>query len=407
MKWRKWEELSEEEAAEQHRMIDERHELVRSYDEEPLLGFASETACDTLSGRSSSNVCFSPLSAYFALGMSAMGMSEGTEGAACALLGIPCKTGVANNLSTLHELVESNGMLGEMSLSSSVWADSDKGYRLVPSYKKALAGIGAEAREIRFSDGMAAGEIDKWVSAGSEGFLPFAPFDCRDAAAIVANVLHFKGGWSDRFPHDMTRIGIFHSPEGDVAAEFMHDVDDDGSMFFGNGFSMAIRPLGQGRMCFVLPDEDVDVESLFDSPEKVRDMLGYRKLESRNVIVEWSVPKFDVSDSLDLSDCLDGLDSGMSKADLSGMLEGSFAESGTLISFEQRARLSIDEDGCEAAAFSTMAWACLGVKPSEKIDFTLDRPFAFLFMESLHDGEDNRKDIPLFMGIVCNPASAR
>ena len=133
MKWRKWEELSEEEAAEQHRLIEERHELIRSYDEEPLLGFASEVACNMLSERSSSNVCFSPLSAYFALGMSAMGMPEETEGAACVLLGVPCKTDVANNLSMLHELVESNGVLGEMSLSSSAWADSDKGYRFVPS----------------------------------------------------------------------------------------------------------------------------------------------------------------------------------------------------------------------------------------------------------------------------------
>lgn len=407
MKWRKWEELSEEEAAEQRRLIEERHELIRSYDEEPLLGFASEVACNTLSERSSSNVCFSPLSAYFALGMSAMGMPEETEGAACALLGVPCKTDVANNLSMLHELVESNGVLGEMSLSSSAWADSDKGYRFVPSYKEVLADIGAEAREIGFSDGTAAGEIGRWASAGSGGFLPFVPFDCGDAAAIVANELHFTGGWSDRFPRDMTRTGMFHSPKGDVKVEFMHDGDDDGDMFFGNGFSMAFRPLGQGRMCFVLPDESVDVESLFDSPEKVRDMLGYRKLESRNVVVDWSVPKFDVSDSLNLSERLDGLDSDMSKADLSGMLEGPFVENGSLISFAQQARLSIDEDGCEAAAFSAMAWACLGVKPSEKVDFMLDRPFAFLLMESLHDGEDNRKDIPLFMGIVRNPASAR
>ena len=233
------------------------------------------------------------------------------------------------------------------------------------------------------------------------------PSDCGDAAAIVTNVLHFKGGWGDRFPRDMTRTGMFHSPEGDVKVEFMHDGDDDGDMFFGNGFSMAFRPLGQGRMCFILPDEGVDLESLFDSPEKVRDMLGYRTLESRNVVIKWSVPKFDVSDSLDLSERLGEFGSNMSGADLSGMLAGPFVENGALISFEQQARLSIDEDGCEAAAFSAMAWACLGMKPSEKVDFTLDRPFAFLLMESLHDGEDNRKDIPLFMGIVRNPASAR
>ena len=60
------------------------------------------------------------------------------------------------------------------------------------------------------------------------------------------------------------------------------------------------------------------------------------------------------------------------------------------------ARVKIDEDGCEAAAYTVLgveATAMLG--PEEEIDFTLDEPFVFAIT-----GIDG---LPLFVGLVNQP----
>ena len=58
--------------------------------------------------------------------------------------------------------------------------------------------------------------------------------------------------------------------------------------------------------------------------------------------------------------------------------------------------MKIDEDGCEAAAYTVLdveATAMLG--PEEEIDFTLDKPFVFAIT-----GIDG---LPLFIGLVNQP----
>ena len=60
------------------------------------------------------------------------------------------------------------------------------------------------------------------------------------------------------------------------------------------------------------------------------------------------------------------------------------------------ARVKIDEDGCEAAAYTILgveATAMMG--PEDEIDFTLDNPFVFAIT-----GIDG---LPLFVGLVNQP----
>ena len=57
-------------------------------------------------------------------------------------------------------------------------------------------------------------------------------------------------------------------------------------------------------------------------------------------------------------------------------------------------RVTVDEDGVEAAAFTVMAMSGAGAPADEveEIDFTVDRPFLFAIMS-----DDN---LPLFAGVV-------
>ncbi|MBO5126422.1 MAG: serpin family protein, partial [Clostridia bacterium] len=57
----------------------------------------------------------------------------------------------------------------------------------------------------------------------------------------------------------------------------------------------------------------------------------------------------------------------------------------------------IDEEGCRAAAFTTISVSMAPPPPGEIVEITFDRPF--LFVVTGNDG------VTLFMGIVNNPAA--
>ena len=63
------------------------------------------------------------------------------------------------------------------------------------------------------------------------------------------------------------------------------------------------------------------------------------------------------------------------------------------------ARVKIDEEGCEAAAFTVMmADATAAMEAPPRVEFTLDRPFVFAVT-----GQEN---LPLFVGAVQTPLDA-
>lgn len=119
--------------------------------------------------------------------------------------------------------------------------------------------------------------------------------------------------------------------------------------------------------------------------------------KSKYLTVNLSVPKFDVSSDLELSQALKALgvtdifDSKVSDfTPMTGDMAGIF-----LSTIQHAARVKIDEEGCAAAAFTVMAYAGAAMPPEEEVDFVLDRPFLFAITGS--DG------LPLFVGVVNQP----
>ena len=60
------------------------------------------------------------------------------------------------------------------------------------------------------------------------------------------------------------------------------------------------------------------------------------------------------------------------------------------------ARLKIDEEGCEGAAYTVVSEKQGAAMPSgDRVELKLDRPFVFVLT--------NNDNVPLFVGIVHNP----
>ena len=109
--------------------------------------------------------------------------------------------------------------------------------------------------------------------------------------------------------------------------------------------------------------------------------------------VVWSVPKFDVKSSADLMDVLKAL--GVTdafdreKADFTPLTD----DGAVVGSVMQAARVRIDEEGVEAAAYTEIVVApAADQEPSVMVEMNLNRPFLFAIFSDAN--------VPLFVGAV-------
>ena len=104
--------------------------------------------------------------------------------------------------------------------------------------------------------------------------------------------------------------------------------------------------------------------------------------------VVWSVPRFDVKSSVDLMDVLKAL--GVTDAFDENVADFTpLTDSGAVVSsVMQAARVKIDEDGVEAAAYTEI----VAEEPPPVVEMNLNRPFLFVIL--------NDANVPLFVGTV-------
>ncbi len=219
----------------------------------------------------------------------------------------------------------------------------------------------------------------------------------KETILALATTIYFRAKWAGEFSESNTRPETFHADSGDVTCDFMHQSGTN-TYYWSDRFSAVSKGLeGSGAMWFLLPDEGVTPEELL-ADEKTLDFLlsGGDSAESKYLIVNLSVPKFDVASDLDLAASLRDL--GITdvfdpaSADFSPMTEDTDAY---LSQAKHAARVAIDEEGVTAAAYTVMMMAGSAAPPEEEVDLTLDRPFVFAIA-----GADG---LPLFVGIVHQP----
>ena len=219
----------------------------------------------------------------------------------------------------------------------------------------------------------------------------------------LASTVYFRARWQHEFLERNTAPQVFHSLSGDLTCDFLHRPGDSGTYFWGERFSAVSEPLDNysGTMWFFLPDEGVTAEELLEDPQVMEFLLMGSKWEkwpnSKYLIVNLAVPKFDVSSDLDLSSGLralgvtDVFDPAVS--DFTPMTKD--AEGIYLSQVEHAARVAVDEEGGTAAAYTVILAPGASMPPEEEVDFVLDRPFLFAIT-----GVDN---LPLFVGLVNRP----
>ena len=362
--------------------------------------FSDVLSAKLIDGTKNSNL--SPISVYLALAMAAEGTSGETQTELLALLG--CK-----DLSELRRIC--GAMLADLSVSesnstltfaNSIWMDDHDGQlRFADAYLQTLADVyRSEANAVDLSATETGRQIADWIKKQTNGKIEPGPmrFD-PETIAVLINTIYLKDAWRDSFSEDATEPGTFQTPDGEMTVDYMQRMYRDSTIIRGDGFLRYSIPLRTvGRMTFVLPDEDVSLESLLGSPEKLHTLLNDG--ETVNADVHVMLPKFEFRDKAELSSVLEALGAKLAfsdDADFSAMCDIPAKISRVL----QESYIGVDENGVEAAAYTmVMVNGATAMMPKEieRIDFHLERPF--LYAIEAYDGT------VLFVGTVIEPTES-
>lgn len=382
---------------------------VENYDAEAgknaILAFTNKTLKQILKEKNHENRLYSPINIYIALGMLAETTDGNTRQQILDLLGV----GQIEDVRTIMKGLWNNTYIDSRMkalLASSIWLRDDQTYNL-----DTLKSLAENYYASSFFGEMGSEDYSEalrtWLNDQTDGLLEGQieglELNKNTVMALATTVL-FSARWNNEFNKYITDTGDFHSASGDITCDFMHASTSD-SYFYGEKFGAIIKWFEpqKGNMMFILPDEGVDVYDLLDD-EQLLDFIsnGFYYENSKRVIINMTIPKFDVASKDDLKDCLqelgitDAFD--VTKADFSPLFNENEDKSDGNIwldKVEHGVRVIADEEGVKAAAYALEDEVGAMIPPEEEVDFVLDRPFIFVIR--LWDGT------PMFIGIVENP----
>lgn len=377
--------------------------------------FISRSTAQFLTDAGEENRVYSPLNVYMALSMLAETTGDNTRAQILDLL-------QADGLETLRERANAlwrdnyrdDGTVTSI-LGNSLWLRDDFTYS-----QKTMDTLAENYYASSFSGKMGSEEYNQalrdWLNEQTGGLLEEQASQLKmepETVLALASTIYFKAAWHDEFGKENTETDTFHALSGDVDAEFMRQTLES-TFYWGDNFTaVQLRFQEGGSMWLILPAEGCSVDELLDSGEAMEFLLSpkYDQYDDKGNVtregwtgqkfltIHLSMPRFDVSSDLDLIGGLKALgvtdvfDPGVSNFD---PLEASTDDPLYVGTAQHAARVKVDEEGCEAAAYTVLEVYGTGLAiPEDEVDFILDRPFLFAVT-----GDSG---LPLFTGVVNQP----
>ena len=215
----------------------------------------------------------------------------------------------------------------------------------------------------------------------------------------LASTVYFTTGWESKFSKSNTKDAVFHLSNTDKTVPFMHKTMIGWSYYWSENFTAIYLELtGNNRMWLILPDEGYTTADILSGEDYLRMTLDPGSWENKGSYqINLSLPKFDVVNQTDLIE-------GMKAMGVTDIFDHTVSDFTPMTDtpmlyvdqINHAARVSIDEEGCRAAAFTVISVPGAGPPPElNEIDFVLDRPFLFVV--------SSRDHLPLFAGVVNHP----
>lgn len=364
--------------------------------------FFAQTLQQLLTGSTGENRVCSPLNIYMALAMLAETANGQSRQQILELLGsdsIEALRTQAGHVWNAHYSADNATFL---TLANSLWLDGDL------QYNEKTARILSDSYYASVFRGKLGSEemnraLQSWLNEQTDGLLKEQVENVEmDPTTVLAlaSTIYYRCKWNSEFWEGANTEGQFHSPSGDQPVTFMNMGLPYQNYYWGDKFgAIAFSLEDGGKMWLFLPDEGYAPEALPSDPQVLALLQGdsYENVKG-DMIVNLSLPKFDISSDMKLNDSLKAMgitDVFGPQADFSAILQPSPGMTPYLSEAQHAARVAIDEEGITAAAYTVMLECGAAQPPEDEIDFILDRPFLFVV--------ESRDGLPLFAGIVNEP----
>ena len=365
--------------------------------------FFASSIREFLSNSNGANKVYSPINVYMALAM----LAEVTDGESRqqirTLLGSENIEALRSQAASVWNANYSNDGAVTSILANSLWLNESVNFN-----QATMDSLAKNYYASSFRGEMGSEEFNQalrdWINEQTGGLLEAQADGLSmdpETVMALASTIYYRAKWHSEFNEGRTEKGLFHllSADGEtVECDFMHKGGSN-TYYWADQFGAVSMSLeGSGKMWFLLPDEGVAMDDLLADEQTMEFLNSNGNWEnSKHLIVNMSVPKFDVVSDFDLGDGLRALGVtdvfDVTVADFSPMTS-EVAEI-FLSKADHAARVAIDEEGVTAAAYTVMMMAGAAAPPEEEMDFVLDRPF--LFAMTGYDG------LPLFVGVVNQP----
>lgn len=368
-----------------------------------LQPFFARSAQTFLTEQPGENRVYSPLNVYMALSMLAQITDGDSRGQILDLLGSGSMDELRRQAVGVWNAHYRNNKTVTCILASSLWLNEDVAFN-----QDTMDILAREFYASSYRGEMGSKQFNRalqsWLNQQTGGLLEEQAEAVElDPTTILAlaTTLYFKAPWANEFAKDKTEPQTFHTPAGDVETDFLHQ-RSAANCYWGDKFSAVSQHFAEGgSMWFLLPSEGMAPEELLADEEALEFLFTDSKYDweqQKYVLVNKSIPKFDVSAQFELEDGLKAL--GITdvfdpqRADFTPMTTGGNGPI-ALGQTSHAARVVIDEEGCTAAAFTVLAPGG-EAEPDGEVDFVLDRPFLFCITGG--------SGLPLFVGVVNYPA---
>lgn len=348
----------------------------------------------------SENKLWSPVNAYIGLAMTTE-LTEGeTRQQVYDILGAEGADDLRRQVSAVWESVYQDNSHEICVLANSLWLEKGLQYN-----QETMDALAYHYYASVYQGDLGSEKINKdiaaWINNNTGKFLKDSTKGISlspETILALYSTLYFQAKWSDEFSESNNTEDVFYMPDGDTQAVYMNKKLKQMNYYWGSNFSAVNLYLKNGcSMWFILPDEGQTTNDVLNDGTYMEMVLSNQWEDSKYMKVNFSVPKFDVASTMDLSEGLKNM--GATNVFTENVAEFTKLTADSpiyLTGANQSVRVEIDEEGVKAAAYIELPGAGSAAPPDEIIDFVLNRPFLFVITN------DN---IPLFAGCVNNPGN--
>lgn len=360
----------------------ERYGIWENIDISALNNFTQRTVCQFMTDSKGTNLVYSPANLFMALSM----LAELTDGESrtqiLELTGFDNMEGLRRQAASLWKALYRNDGATTTVLANSLWLNSGAEFK-DDTIKRLADEYFASVYRGDLAEEKTLDSIRNWINEQTGGLLKETADGLTvdpETVMLLCSTLYFKARWNNEFNPEKNDRKIFHGVNGEAEAEFMNG--ETTQYYFGGNYTSVRLYFTDGcDMWFILPDEGKTVDDVLNSGEYIEMISDSFNWENNQYIqVNVSVPKFDVSSDTDIAEGLKELGVrdvfDMGRANFSPLMNDGYEI--WVDKVQHAARVSIDEEGCTAAAFTVMMAPGGAMAPEEEIDFVLDRPFVFM-----------------------------